>query len=159
VESQDKLGRLQTVKVDLFAGGDRPATWSRPPAEVFSVAPDKEGYAPGETAKLVLQSPFQTAQALAVVEEPDGHNHYEWVSVANGYGTFPLTIKPEYLPRVAVHFVLMRGRLKGDDAQVTAHADLRKPATLAATQWVTVTPTKNIVKVDLTYPRPARMSL
>ena len=155
VESQDKLGRLQTVKVDLFAGGDRPATWSRPPAEVFSVAPDKEGYAPGETAKLVLQSPFQTAQALAVVEEPDGHNHYEWVSVANGYGTFPLTIKPEYLPRVAVHFVLMRGRLKGDDAQVTAHADLRKPATLAATQWVTVTPTKNIVKVDLTYPRKA----
>jgi uncharacterized protein YfaS (alpha-2-macroglobulin family) len=156
VESQDRLGRLQTVKVDLFAGGDRPATWSRPPAEVFSVAPDKAaGYAPGETAKLVLQSPFQTGRALAVVEEPDGHNHYEWVEVKNGYGTFSLPVKPEYLPRVAVHFVLMRGRLAGDDQQVTAHADLRKPATLAATQWVTVTPAKNIVKVDLTYPRKA----
>ena len=155
VESQDKLGRLQTVKVDLFAGGDRPATWSRPPAEVFSVAPEKDAYAPGDTAKLVLQSPFQTGQALAIVEEPDGHNRYQWVPVANGYGTFTLPIKPEYLPRVAVHFVLMRGRLKGDDSEQTPHADLRKPATLAATQWVTVTPVKNIVKVDLTYPRKA----
>jgi hypothetical protein len=155
VESQDKLGRLQTVKVDLFAGGERPATWSRPPAEVFSVAPDKDGYAPGETAKLVLQSPFQSGQALAVVEEPDGNNSYSWVPVKNGYGTFTLPVKPEYLPRLAVHFVLMRGRLKGDDDQISPHADLRKPATLGATQWITVTPVKNIVKVDLGYPRKA----
>ena len=155
VESQDKLGRLQTVKVDLFAGGERPATWSRPPAEVFSVAPDKDAYAPGETAKLVLQSPFQTGEALAVVEEPGGRNQYQWVPVANGYGTFSMPVKPEYLPRVAVHFVLMRGRVPGDDGQVPIHADLRKPASLAATQWVTVTPAKNIVKVDLEYPRKA----
>ena len=155
VESQDRLGRLQTVKVDLFAGGDRPATWSRPPAEVFSVAPDKDSYAPGETARLVLQSPFQNARALAVVEEPDGHNLYSWVTVSNGFGTFPLPIKPEYLPRVPVHFVLMRGRIPGDDGEAPIHADLRKPATLAATQWVTVTPVKNIVKVALSYPRKA----
>ena len=155
VESQDKLGRLQTVKVDLFAGGERPATWSRPPAEVFSVAADKDAYAPGETAKLVLQSPFQSGRALAVVEEPDGHNHYEWVAVNNGYGTFSMAVKPEYLPRVPVHFVLMRGRVAGDDGQVPVHADLRKPATLAATEWVTVTPARNIVKVDLVYPRKA----
>ncbi len=155
VESQDKLGRLQTVKEDLFAGGERPATWSRPPAEIFSAAPDKNAYAPGETAKLVLQSPFQNGRALAVIEEPDGHNVYQWVTVSNGYATFAMPVKPEYMPRIAVHFVLMRGRLKGDDSQISAHADLRKPATLAATQWVTVTPVKNIVKVDLTYPRKA----
>ncbi|MBI5165314.1 MAG: alpha-2-macroglobulin [Magnetospirillum sp.] len=156
VDAQDKLGRLQTVKVDLFAGGERPATWSRPPAEVFSATPDKTAYAPGETAKIVLQSPFQTAQALAVIEDPSGHNHYEWVSVKNGYGTFAMPIKREYLPRVPVHFVLMRGRIKGDDDQVTSHADLRKPATLAATQWVTVTPAKHTAKVELDYPRKAQ---
>ena len=155
VESADKLGRLQTVKMDLFAGGDRPATWSRPPAEVFSVAPDKTAYAPGDTATLILQSPFQTARALAIVEEPGGHNSYSWIDVKNGYASFPLTVRPEYLPQVAVHFVLMRGRLPGDNDEVSSHADLRKPATLAATQWVTVTPVKNIVKVALTYPHKA----
>ncbi|MEI6557774.1 MAG: alpha-2-macroglobulin family protein [Rhodospirillaceae bacterium] len=155
VESQDRLGRLQTVKVDLFAGGERPATWSRPPAEVFAIAADKDAYAPGETAKLVLQSPFQTGQALAVIEQPDGHNHYEWVPVSKGYGTLLMPVKAEYLPRVAVHFVLMRGRIEGDDGQAAVHADLRKPATLAATEWVTVTPARNIVKVDLAYPRKA----
>src|SRR5208283_619113 len=106
-------------------------------------------------ARLLLQSPFQNGQALAVVEEPDGHNLYSWLPVSNGYATFPLPIKPEYLPRVAVHFVLMRGRIPGDDGQEPVHADLRKPATLAATQWVTVTPAKNIIKVDLAYPRKA----
>jgi uncharacterized protein YfaS (alpha-2-macroglobulin family) len=49
----------------------------------------------------------------------------------------------------------MRGRIPGDDGEAPVHADLRKPATLAATQWVTVTPVKNIVKVALTYPRKA----
>ncbi len=155
VESQDDLGRLQTVKTDLFTGGERPATWSHPPAEVFAATPDKTAYAPGDTARLVLQSPFQTADALAVVEEPDGHNLYQWVPVRNGYGTFSLTVKPQYLPRVPVHFVLMRGRLAGDGAPPTALADLRKPATLAATQWITVTPVRNIVKVDLDYPAKA----
>lgn len=156
VESQDRMGRLQTVKVDLFAGGERPATWSRPPAEVFSTNTDKTAYAPGETAKILLQSPFQTAQALAIVEEPDGHNSYAWVPVEKGYGTFELPIKPEYLPRVPVHFVLMRGRLKGNDDEVSGHIDLRKPGALAASQWVTVTPRENLAKVDLAYPRKAR---
>ncbi|MBY0430833.1 MAG: alpha-2-macroglobulin, partial [Rhodospirillales bacterium] len=156
IESQDKLGRSQTVSLDLFAGGETPMTWARPPAEVFTVTTEKESHAPGETARLVLQSPFQNAEALAIVEEPDGHNSYSWVPVRNGYGTFPLPVRADHLPRVPVHFVLMRGRLPGDDEAVTTHADLRKPASLAATQWVTVTPVKNMAKVELLYPKKAQ---
>ncbi|HLY57829.1 MAG TPA: alpha-2-macroglobulin family protein, partial [Stellaceae bacterium] len=154
IEAQDALGRRQTVSVDLFAGGNQPVTWSRPPAQVFKVTPDKPSYVPGETAKLVLESPFQTARALAIVEGPDGRNSYQWIDVRNGYGEFPLTIEKAHLPRVPVHFALMRGRLKGEAQQ--GLVDLRRPETIAATAWVGVKPTKNIVTVSVDAPPTAQ---
>src|SRR5882724_1050792 len=155
VEARDRVGRTQTVSVDLFADGGTPVTWSRPPAKVFKVTTEKADYAPGETATLILESPFQTAEALAIVEQPDGRNRYEWVPVRNGVGRFPLAVEASYLPRLPVHFVLMRGRLK-DVNPVPGQLDLGKPETLAATSWVTVKPVKNIVNIKLDYPEKAQ---
>ena len=154
LSASDALGRRQTVSVDLFAGGDQAVTWSRPPSQVFKVTPDKPGYAPGETANLILESPFQTASALAIVEQANGTNHYEWVDVKNGYGKFALPIDKSYLPRVPVHFALMRGRLKGDAPP--GALDLRRPQTIAATAWVGVKPTQNIVTVAVENPPTAQ---
>lgn len=155
LESSDDLGRRQLVSVDLFAGGNQPVTWSRPPAQVFKVTADKPGYVPGEVANLVLESPFQTARALAIVEQPDGNNRYDWLDVANGYGKYTLPIDKTYMPRIPVHFVLMRPRLKpapDDDATL----DLKRPETLAATAWVGVKPVKNIVTVKVENPDTAQ---
>jgi uncharacterized protein YfaS (alpha-2-macroglobulin family) len=155
LESADELGRRQLLSVDLFAGGNQPVTWSRPPAQVFKVTTDKAGYVPGEAATLVLESPFQTARALAIVELPDGTNRYDWLDVANGYGKYSLPIEKTFLPRIPVHFVLMRPRLKpasDDDATL----DLKRPQTLAATAWVGVKPTKNIVTVKVENPDAAQ---
>jgi uncharacterized protein YfaS (alpha-2-macroglobulin family) len=148
IESSDDLGRRQVVSVDLFAGGNQPVTWSRPPAEVFKVTTDKPAYVPGDTATLVLESPFQAARALAIVEGPDGTNRYSWVDVKNGYGKFSLPIEKTFMPRIPVHFALMRGRLKGGGEQ-DGLLDLRRPQTIAATAWVGVKPVKNIVTVKV----------
>jgi uncharacterized protein YfaS (alpha-2-macroglobulin family) len=155
IESSDDLGRRQMISVDLFVGGNQPVTWSRPPAQVFKVTTDKPSYIPGETATLVLESPFQAARALAIVEQPDGVNRYEWVDIKNGYGKFSLPIDKAFMPRLPVHFALMRGRLKGggDD---TGGIDLRRPQTLAATAWVGVKPVKNIVTVKVENPDMAQ---
>ncbi|HEX7528764.1 MAG TPA: MG2 domain-containing protein, partial [Thermoanaerobaculia bacterium] len=112
LEARDRLGRAQVVSVDLYAGGDEPVTWARPATKVFSVATDKAKYQPGAKAAMVLQSPFQKARALAIVEAPEG-NRYEWIDVDKGAGTFRLDILPTFAPRVPVHFILMRGRIPG----------------------------------------------
>ena len=148
IESSDDLGRRQMVQQDLFVGGNQPVTWSRPPAQVFKVTTDKAAYIPGETANLVLESPFQTGRALAIVEMPNGVNRYEWLDVKNGYGKFGLPIDKTFMPRIPVHFALMRGRLKGDGPDAGG-IDLRRPETLAATAWVGVKPVKNIVTVKV----------
>ena len=156
LEATDRIGRRQRVSVDFFVGGDTPVTWARPPSQTATITTDKESYAPGETATLVIQSPFQKARALAVVEEPEGRFRYDWVDIANGYGRYALTLRKEEMPKLAVHFLIMRGRLPGAQSDPTAPFDQGKPVTVAATKWVTVTPVKNIVTVALDYPRKAR---
>lgn len=155
LETQDRLGRAQTVAVDLYAGGDEPVSWSRPPSEVFKVTPDKASYVPGDTAHLVLESPFQQAQGLAIIEAPDG-NRYQWFNVRNGAATFELKVEKHYVPKLPVHFVLMRGRVPGAQPVAGSKIDLGKPATVAATSWLSVEPVEHQVTVVLDNPAKAR---
>lgn len=156
LEAYDRLGRRQQVSVDFFVGGETPVTWARPPARSATVATDRDAYAPGETATLVIQSPFQRARALAIVEEPGEAFRTEWVEIENGYGRFRTAIAKEHTPKLAVHFLIMRGRVEGAAPGATAPFDQGKPVTIAATKWVTVTPVKNIVTAKLEYPGKAR---
>ncbi len=152
VTAADKVGRTQTVKVDLFMAGSTPVTWQRPPAQTVTVSTDKDQYDPGETATLVIQSPFQTARALAVVEEPEGRFRYDWVDITNGFGRYAVPIRKEQMPHLTVHFLLMRGRLP-TPMPATSPFDQGKPTTLAATKWVTVNPVDN--RVNVTFEAPA----
>ncbi len=155
VTAADKVGRTQTVRVDLFMAGDTPVTWQQPPAQTVTVSTDKDRYDPGETATLLIQSPFQTARALAIVEEPEGRFRYDWVDIANGFGRYTVPVRKQQVPRLAVHFLVMRGRLPARPGPL-APFDQGKPVTLAATKWVTVNPTDNEVKVSFDAPAEAR---
>ena len=93
LEAYDRLKRRQQVSVDFFVGGDTPVTFARPPAESATITTDKDKYAPGETATLIIQSPFQNARALAIVEQPSGVYDYEFVDIANGFGRYAVPSK------------------------------------------------------------------
>lgn len=155
LEAHDRLERAQTVSVDLYAGGAEPLAWPKPVAGVFSAAADKREYAPGETATIVLASPFQTGRALAIVEAPEG-NRYAWVDVRGAAATFAVPILPTFVPRLPVHFVLMRGRPDGTAPLPGTLTDLGRPTTVAATAWLAVSPVENTVAVALDAPERAQ---
>ena len=155
LSATDRAGRTQTVRVDLFMAGTTPVTWVQPPSQTVTVSTEHESYDPGQTATLLIQSPFQTARALAIVEEPGQPFQYDWVDVRDGVGRYDVAIRKEQGPRLAVHFLLMRGRLPGPPVP-NAPFDQGKPVTLAATHWVTVTPVQNQVKVSFEAPASAR---
>ncbi|MBR0655761.1 alpha-2-macroglobulin [Plastoroseomonas arctica] len=156
LDAEDRLGRRQTVRVDLFMAGDTPVTWPRPPAQTVTVSVERDAHAPGETATVLIQSPFQNARALVITEEPEGRFRYDWVDIANGFGRYSLTVRREQMPRVAVHVLLMRGRLAGPPPSATAPFDQGRPVTLAATAWINVTPVQHRVQVALQAPPSAR---
>jgi uncharacterized protein YfaS (alpha-2-macroglobulin family) len=152
IEARDALGRGQTVAVDLYAGGTGDVTWDRAEAGVFGITPDEASYAPGDTAKLVLRSPFQTGAALVVIEAPKG-NVYKTVEVYGGKATVPVRIEEGWTPRIPVHVLLRRGRVA--DAGVVGATDLGKPETLASTRWLTIRPEENQILVELAHPEKA----
>jgi len=148
VSARDRLGRLQIVSVDLYLGGTEALAWKRPEAHVFETSTDKTEYAPGESARILLKSPYQQAHVLAIVETPDG-NLYEEFAVQGGRATFTLPLKNEYNPRVPVHFLLMRGRVSD---RTTGGIDVGRPGTMAATCWLKVNPVGNQMTVALAHP-------
>ncbi len=89
------------------------------------------------------------------MEEPEGRFRYDWVDIANGFGRYAVPLRKEQVPRLAVHFLVMRGRLPARPGPM-APFDQGKPVTLAATKWVTVNPTDNEVKVSFDAPAEAR---
>ena len=151
IEAQDRLGRRQSVSADLYVAGDTPVAWEKPKANVFETTPDKTAYDPGETANLLLKSPFQQARALIIVEGPKA-NQYRWVNIENGQGVFPIQISGDMTPRVPVHALLLRGRLKGMEMPDGATVDAAKPITMASTAWIQVNPRDNQLKVELDHP-------
>lgn len=155
VEARDRLGRAQVLAIDLFAAGEEKVSWPKPSSASFDVTADKKSYVPGDTARLVLHSPFQQARALAVVEAQDG-NRYSWIDVRGGQGVFELEVEDHFTPRLPVHFLLYRGRLAGVEPQPGNNVDLGKPATLAATEWLEIEPLAHKMTVELSYPEQAQ---
>lgn len=154
VEGQDRLGRAQVVSVDLYAAGDEPVAWAPPEAGTFKATPDKGSHAPGETARLVLESPYQSGQALVVVEAPD-RNRYFSVPVAAGQAVVSVPIERSFTPRVPVHVLLMRGRTDAPEPTGGATVDLGRPDRVATTVWLPVQPTDHQLGITLTHPTGA----
>ena len=157
LSSRDRLGRLQSVKADLFLAGSKPVTWKKGDQMVFETVPDKDKYLPGQEARILLKSPYQKARALAVIERPSGSPEYRWVDVADGQGTLTLAIGPEMAPRIPVSFLLMRPRI-GNEKRIPDGTliDAARPQTMGNTTWLKVEPVENILKVVLEHNPIAR---
>jgi hypothetical protein len=149
--ARDKLGRVQTLSADLYIGGSTPQAWQKSREGVFEVKPDKKSYVPGDTAHLLVQSPYTAARALVVIEEPGG-NRYLWKEVQGSKVVVDVPVTDRFVPNLPVHVVLMRGRLgegKTDDARY-------KPSTVASSIELSVEPSKNQVTVQVAHPEVAR---
>lgn len=152
ISAADKQGRLQKVQADCYLAGPTPVNWKKPKANVFETVTDKAAYNPGDTAAIILKSPFQEAQALAVVEGPK-ENSYAWVAVTNGQGVFRLPVTGDMHPAVFVHFLLMRGRLpETGKAAVAGREDRGKPISMASSIRVNVNPRDNQLELRLDHP-------
>ncbi|MBN2498520.1 MAG: hypothetical protein JXR96_28270 [Deltaproteobacteria bacterium] len=148
--ARDSLGRVQTLSADLYVGGKDAVAWKKPSQGIFELSLDKKKYKPGETAQLILQSPFQEGKGLVIVEHPGGNEHH-WVEIRGGKAVQPIHIGTQHVPNLPVHAVILRGRLGqgGDDAR-------HRPRTLAASKDIEVEPTSMLAKISVSHPKTVR---
>lgn len=80
---------------------------------------DKENYAPGETAKVILKAPF-SGTVLVTIESEDIQDYF-YINTDNRSAQFELPIKGSYLPNVFVSATLFKPQELSDMPLTVAH--------------------------------------
>lgn len=109
-QAKDASGNETRSELSLYVYGDDEVVWDQDERRVDIVA-DKRKYAPGDTAKLLLRSPFPKARGLVVVER-EGIVSQESIVVEGGAAAIDVPITEAMVGGVSVSVMLARGRVE-----------------------------------------------
>jgi alpha-2-macroglobulin len=108
-KSADRRGNSIVSSFEVYAIGGEYVSWRRENDNRIELAPDKKLYVPGDTATILIKSPYRRAKALVTTER---EKIFSW-KVVDLNGTTP-TIKvkvPEkYTPNFGVSVIMISGR-------------------------------------------------
>lgn len=107
--SVDDRGRAAIAGFELSVGGAGLAAWPRFDHERITVRTDKASYAPGEVAKLMVESPFARARGWLVLER-DGVLEHRGFEIRGDTPILEVPVSAEMAPNVYASVVLLRGR-------------------------------------------------
>ncbi len=121
----DADGRSTRTETNFYALGRGYTAWERYDHNRITLEPERRTWKPGETARVMIQSPWETATALLTVER-EGIRRYERFALTSTQQTVEVPISEDDIPNVFVSVLLIRGRTSedpGDDG-----SDPGKPA-------------------------------
>jgi hypothetical protein len=107
--ARDVRGNAVRTETDVYAAGAGYAAWRRSNDDRVEIHPERRRYAPGETARLLIPSPFDEATALITVER-EGILDSRVERVAGSTPQIDLPITEAHLPNVYVSVILLNGR-------------------------------------------------
>ncbi len=123
----DSQGRLNRSERTIWvAGGDRPPTRGVTEEEL-ELIPDRERYSPGETAELLVQTPFTPAEGL-VSYLRGGVLHQERFRIETHSHTLKIPVTSEHIPGLHVDVMLVGATPRVDDTGAQAAGLPPRPA-------------------------------
>ncbi len=108
----DEKGRRQVTRTGVYVVGDGWVSWQRDETDRIDLVPDKATYQVGETARLLVKSPWPEAEALLSVER-EGVLSARKVTLSGAAAVLEVPIGEEAVPNVYVGLVATRGRVAG----------------------------------------------
>ena len=107
--SEDVRGNAIKTDTRVYAAGSGYVAWQRQDDDRIDLVADQDTYAPGETARIMVPSPFEQTTALITVER-DGilQSRVEYLTGSSPQIDIP--IEEDYLPNVYVSVILLNGR-------------------------------------------------
>jgi uncharacterized protein YfaS (alpha-2-macroglobulin family) len=106
----DAKGRTASAEFLFTVSGGESSSWPRFDRERIDLIADKGEYKVGETAKIVAQTPYESAVGLLTLEA-NGVLERRIVEINKDTPAFEIPVKPEYAPNVYASLVLIRGRV------------------------------------------------
>ena len=111
--AKDAQGHATRTDTDFYGIGKGYTAWERYDHNRITLKPERTTWKPGETARVMIQSPWETATALLTVER-EGVRHYTRFQLTSTQQTVEVPIAENDIPNVYVSVLLVRGRTSND---------------------------------------------
>lgn len=121
----DGAGRKQTSRDSFYVVGSGWVSWQRNDTDRIDLVADKASYAVGDTAKILVKSPYPEAEALLTVERA-GVISARRVKLTGAATTLEVPIDQGSIPNVFVGVLIARGRV--DEGGIESGEDPGRPA-------------------------------
>ncbi|HEV7238903.1 MAG TPA: alpha-2-macroglobulin family protein [Thermoanaerobaculia bacterium] len=123
--SGDDEGRSTTTRIWFYAVGGGYTAWERYDHNRIDLIPEKTNYKPGETARIMIKSPWESATALLTTER-EGVRTWKQFQLTSTQQTITVPITEKEIPNFFVSVMLVKGRTQQDPGK--DGSDPGKPA-------------------------------
>jgi len=124
-EGKDGKGNSISTASYFYVTGKDYIPWERQDDDAIELVADKTSYRPGDTARIMVKSPFEQAKALISIERE--HILDSWVlDIIGSSQQIDIPIKSEHLPNIYISVLLVHGR--SSDEKADKDQDLGKPS-------------------------------
>jgi uncharacterized protein YfaS (alpha-2-macroglobulin family) len=124
-EAKDSAGRLAATETSFYALGPGYTAWTRYDHNRIDLVPERKTYKPGDTAKIMIKSPWEQATALVTTEREGIRTHTRF-ALTSSQQSISVAITEADIPNVFVSVLLVKGRSK--DATPDDGSDPGKPS-------------------------------
>lgn len=121
----DDAGRQASTVWTFYATGPGYTAWQRYDHQRIDLVPEKTTWRPGESARLMIQSPWESATALVTVERERVRSHRTF-ALTSTQQTIDVPLTEADIPNVYVSVLLVKGRSSTDPGR--DGSDPGKPA-------------------------------
>lgn len=143
-------GEQSYTRVNFYAyGSGEYISWYFSDDDTVSLLADKYEYKIGDTARILVQSPFEKATAIVTVEREDIKTS-QVVSLDSNSKPIEIPILEEYAPNVYVSVVLLRPRSSLETEKNTDESDPGRPRALFGTLNLKVDVSSKYLPLTLT---------
>jgi len=143
--AKDAEGRSTTTSTSFYAIGSGYTAWERYDHNRIDLEPEKKTLRPGETARIMIKSPWERATALLTTER-EGVRTWRTFELTSTQTTVTVPITEKDIPNVYVSVLLLKGRTKEG---IEDESDPGKPAFRLGYTELTVEDAAKRLKVDV----------
>jgi uncharacterized protein YfaS (alpha-2-macroglobulin family) len=144
--ASDGEGRTTSTRVWFYATGGGYTAWERFDHNRIELVPEKKTLKPGDTARIMIKSPWEHATAL-VTTEREGVRSWKPFELTSTQQTISVPVTEADIPNVFVSVLLIKGRSK--EAVTEDASDPGKPAFRLGYTELTVVDAAKRLKVDV----------
>ncbi len=109
--AEDAEGRSATTTTSFYGLGAGYTAWTRYDHHRIDLAPERQSYKPGDTARIMVKSPWEQATALLTTER-EGVRAHRRFALTSTQQTISVPITEADIPNVYVSVLLVKGRTK-----------------------------------------------